>query len=75
MSKQFFYVQLKFTPKTGIDTVPITRQREEVVEVPKNLVQRKKTEVTNENPGREAIALNLAEERLWAHFRPLRNGF
>jgi hypothetical protein len=41
MSKQFFYVQLKFTPKTGIHTVPITHQREAVVEVPKYLVQRK----------------------------------
>jgi hypothetical protein len=59
MSKQFFYVQLKFTPKIGIHTQPITHQCEAVVEVPKKLVQRKQSEV-NENPEWEAIALNLA---------------
>ena len=40
--------------------MPITHQREAVVEVPMNLVQRKLSEVTNQNPGQEAIALNLA---------------
>jgi len=60
MSKQFFYVQLRFTPKVGLRTVPITHQREAVVEVPRNLVQRKLSEVSNQNPGQEAIALNLA---------------
>jgi len=60
MSKQFFYVQLRFTPKIGLRTVPITHQCEAVVEVPRNLVQRKLSEVINENPRQEAIALNLA---------------
>lgn len=68
MSKQFFYVQLKFTPKTGNHTVPITHQREAVVEVPKYLVQRKQSEVKNENSGQEAIALNLARRVAFGAF-------
>jgi hypothetical protein len=57
MSDQFFYLQLKFTPKIG-HTAPITNEREVVVEVPKDLV-RKQSELINENL-REVIALDLA---------------
>ena len=54
MSSRIFYVQLKFTSKIR------TKQHEAVVEVPKELVQRKQSEVINENPNEKAIALDLA---------------
>ena len=56
MSDQFFYLQLKFIPKIGHT---ITDEREVVVEVPKDLVQRK-SESINESL-REVIALDLAK--------------
>jgi hypothetical protein len=62
MSKQFFYVHLKFIPKIVTLTTPMLRRREAVVEVPKDLVQRKQSELINENNPREAvIVLNLAK--------------
>jgi hypothetical protein len=54
MSSRIFYVQLKFTSKIR------TKQHEAVVEVPKELVHRKQSEVINENPNEKAIALDLA---------------
>ena len=54
MSSRIFYVQLKFTSKIR------TKQHEAVVEVPKELVQRKQSEVINENHNEKAIALDLA---------------
>jgi hypothetical protein len=75
MSKQFFYVHLKFIPKIVTLTTPMLRRREAVVEVPKDLVQRKQSEFINENNPRESvIVLNLARELLSAHSRPSRNG-
>src|SRR6202035_1112798 len=56
MSDQFFYLQLKFIPKIGHT---FTDEREVVVEVPKDLVQRK-SESINESL-REVIALDLAK--------------
>ena len=56
MSDQFFYLQLKFTPKIGHT---FTDEREVVVEVPRDLVQRK-SESMNESL-REVIALELAK--------------
>ena len=56
MSDQFFYLQLKFTPKIGHT---FTDERELIVEVPKDLVQRK-SESINESL-REVIALDLAK--------------
>jgi hypothetical protein len=56
MSAKFFYLQLKFTPKMGHT---FTDKREVVVEVPKNLVQRK-SDLTNES-FKEVIALGLAK--------------
>ena len=56
MSKQFFYLQLKFTPKIGHT---FTGERELLVEVPKDLVQRESKSI-NENL-REVIALDLAK--------------
>ena len=55
MSKQFFYLQLKFTPKIGHT---FTDERELLVEVPKDLVQRESKSI-NENL-REVIALDIA---------------
>jgi hypothetical protein len=55
MSDQFFYFQLKFTPKIGHT---FADEREVVVEVPKNLVQRK-SEPVNEGL-KEVVALHLA---------------
>jgi hypothetical protein len=56
MSDQFFYLQLKFIPKIGHT---FTDERELIVEVPKDLVQRK-SESINESL-REVIALDLAK--------------
>ena len=56
MSDQFFYLQLKFTPKIGHT---FTDEREVVVEVPKDLVQRK-SESINESL-KEVLALSLAK--------------
>ncbi len=56
MSDQFFYLQLKFTPKIGHT---FTDEREVLVEIPKKLVQRK-SESVNESL-KEVIALDLAK--------------
>ena len=68
MSEQYFYLRFKFTPRFGIRTVPITKQREAVVEVPKELVQRKQSESINENPREKAIALDFARRAALATF-------
>ena len=56
VSDQFFYLQLKLIPKIGHT---FTDEREVVVEVPKDFVQRK-SESINESL-REVIALDLAK--------------
>jgi hypothetical protein len=56
MSDQFFYLQLKFTPKNGHT---FTDERGVVVEVPKGLVKRK-SKLINEGLT-EVIALDLAK--------------
>ena len=58
MSSRFFYVELKFTPR--IRTNRLTKQHKAVVEVPKDLVQRKQSEIISANPREKAIALDLA---------------
>ena len=60
MNSQFFYVQLKFRPKIENDSVPMTKQHEAVVEVPKDLVQRKQSVTTNANSREKVIVLELA---------------
>ena len=56
MSDQFFYLQLKFTPKNGHT---FTDERKVVVEVPKGLVKRKSKSI---NEGlEEVLALDLAK--------------
>ena len=66
MSNQFFYLQLKFTPKIGHI---FTDEREVVVEVPKDLVQRK-SDLVNESL-REGIALDLARRAALCTFATL----
>ena len=56
MSDQFFYLQLKFTPKIGHT---FTDEREVFVEIPKKLVQRKSESVNKSL--KEVIALDLAK--------------
>jgi|ERR1700722_6993831 hypothetical protein len=60
MSSQFFYVQLNFRPKIEAERVPLIKQHEAVVEVPKDLVQRKQSEITSENSREKMIVLQLA---------------
>jgi hypothetical protein len=68
MSKQSFYVRLRFIPKFGTASVLNIKQHEAAVEVPKHLVQRKQSELTNENPREKAIALDLARNAALAIF-------
>jgi hypothetical protein len=56
MSDQFFYFQLKFTPKIGHT---FTDEQEVVVEVPKDLVQRKSESISESL--KEVLALSLAK--------------
>ena len=63
MSDQFFYLQLKFTPKIGHT---FTDEREVFVEIPKKLVQRK-SESVNESL-KEVIALDLAKSAALSTF-------
>ena len=60
MSSRFFYVQLKFIPKIRTYSVPRTKPHGAVVEVPKDLVRRKRSEVINEKLSEKAVALDLA---------------
>ena len=68
MSSRFFYVELKFIPRIRTYTVPMTKQHGAVVEVPKDLVQRKQSEIINENPSEKAIALALARRAAFGTF-------
>jgi hypothetical protein len=72
MSSRFFYVELKFTPR--IRTNRLTRQHKAVVEVPKDLVQRKQSEIISAHPRRRQSPLILRGELPSAHSRPLRSG-
>jgi hypothetical protein len=60
MSDEYFYVRFRFGSKFGVRTGPTTEQYEAVVEVPRDLVQRKLLEFISENPREKAIALDLA---------------
>ena len=67
MNDQFFYLQLKFIPKIGHT---FTDEREVVVEVPKDLVQRK-SESINESlmPGlaNKAMVIFTWATPRWLH--------
>jgi len=64
MSDQFFYFQLKFIPKIAH---PFADERQVVVEVPKDLVQRN-SESVNESL-KEVVALGLAKSAALGMFR------
>jgi hypothetical protein len=68
MSEQYFYVRLKFIPKFGTTSELNVKQHEAAVEVPKSLVQRKQSELINENPREKAIALDFARRAALAIF-------
>jgi hypothetical protein len=67
MSDESFYVRFRFSTKIGVPTGPSPRQHEAVVEVPMDLVQRKKLEF-NEIPREKAIALDFARRAALALF-------
>ena len=67
MSEQFFYVELKFIPKIVIIVEAILRQREVVVEVPKDLLHGKQSELVDGN----ATALDLARRAAFGTFPTL----
>ena len=69
MSDQFFYLGFKFTPKIGHT---FTDEREVLVEVPKDLVQRRSESMYEGLT--EVIALDLRRVRLSAPSRPSQNG-
>ena len=71
MSEQFFYVELKFIPKTVTLSGVIFRQCEVVVEVPKDLVQLRQSEIVSENSGEKTIALDLARRAALGTFPTL----
>lgn len=58
MSKQFFYAKLRFTPK-ATRAIPTPCPREVIVEVPKDLAERKESKITDEDL-RKVLALDLA---------------
>ena len=57
MSRQFFYMELKFTPKIRTGAMPILHQHAAVIEVPKDLVHSRQSESTHQ----KAIAIDLAK--------------
>lgn len=68
MIDEYYYVRFRFSAKIGVPTGPTPRQHEAVVEVPRDLVQRKKSEFMNENPREKAIALDCARRAALALF-------
>ncbi len=57
-----FVLRLIFTLKSETGTVPLIRQHAAVVEVPKNIVLRRRSEFIGRNLSEKAIALNLARQ-------------
>jgi hypothetical protein len=68
MGDQYFYVRFRFSAKIGVRSGTTTRQHEAVVEVPKDRVQRKKSEFMNANLREMAIVLELARRAALALF-------
>jgi len=62
MSKQFFYVHLKFTPKSVSLAAPIGSPHEIVVEVPRELLKQRQSDPVGQGFTEEAIALDLARD-------------
>jgi hypothetical protein len=68
MSDEYFYLRFRFSAKIGVPTGPTPRQHEAVVEVPRDLVQRKKSEFMNANLREKAIILDFARRAALALF-------
>ncbi len=62
MSEQFFYVHLKFTPKSVSLAAPIGNPHEIIVEVPKGLLNRRQSDLADQDSTEKAIALDLARD-------------
>jgi hypothetical protein len=67
-SEKVFIVRLIFIPKTGTSTVPLTRQHTAVVEVLNDVVNRKRSELVNQNLREKIIALDLARQAALSTF-------
>jgi hypothetical protein len=85
MNDQYFYLQLNFTPKFGTRIYRNIREHKVAVEVPKDLVRRKRSESLNATVREKAVALSLArgaalrtfsdqarydEDAIWCDSRP-----
>ena len=62
MSEQFFYVHLKFTPKSVSLAAPIGNPHEIVVEVPRGLLNHRQSNLVGQDFKEKAIALDLARD-------------
>ena len=62
MTEQFFYVYLKFTPKSVSLAAPIGNPHEIVVEVPRGLINHRQSDLVGQDFKEKAIALDLARD-------------
>jgi hypothetical protein len=62
MNDLYFYLKLNFTPKFGTRIYRNTSEHTVAVEVPKDLVRRKRSESLNATVRETAVALNLARD-------------
>jgi hypothetical protein len=62
MSKQFFYVHLKLTPKSVSLGAPIGDLHEIVVEVPRGLLHQRQSDLIGQGFTDKAIALDIARD-------------
>ncbi len=62
MSEQFFYVHLKFTPKSLSLAAPIGNPHEIVVEVPRGLLNQRQLDLVGQDFTEKAIALDIARD-------------
>ena len=60
MSEHFFYVHLKFTPKSVSLAAPIGDPNEIVVEVPRRLLDQRQSDLVGQDFTEKAIALDVA---------------
>jgi hypothetical protein len=68
LGEKAFIVRLIFTPKTGIGMVPLTRRYTAIVEVLNDLVQRKQSDLANQNLREKTVALDLARQAALSTF-------
>ena len=61
-SEQFFYVLLKFTPKSVSLAAPIGSPHEIVVEIPRGLLNQRPSELGGRGFTEKAVALDLARD-------------